>query len=62
MLTRGKGVWGNNTHEPKLLSIWPGFGHSADVNIVWFWFLGRCQDGLVLIQETQEIQRLRDFI
>ena len=24
-----------------------GFGSSGDVKMVWFWFLGRCQDGLV---------------
>ena len=36
--------YGFDTRE---MSRWFGFGSSGDVMMVWFWFLGRCHDGLV---------------
>ena len=31
---------------PREMSRLFGFGSSGDVMMVWFWFLGRCHDGL----------------
>ena len=42
---------------------WSGFHDSGDVELVWFWLLGRCTDGLVLIprEELGLIQETREM-